>query len=75
MMSPDADVAEAMDFCLELGVTVHVRGTDSAPVVEFRDRWTRRVVGGTELKSRMADDTARWRNRKQGRRGPPSFRK
>lgn len=66
---PEEDVTETIDLCLELGVTVHVRGTDASPVVEFRDRWTRRVVGGTELRARMADERTREFYRARGRRG------
>lgn len=47
--------AEVMKLCKELRLTVHVRGTDTHPVVEFRCKGTRRVIGGIELKRRMAN--------------------
>lgn len=61
----DEATADAMNLARELGLTVHVRGTDGSPVVELRDRLTRRVVGGTELRRRMADDVTReWRRKR-----------
>lgn len=50
----DDDVALAMGFARKAGVTVHLRGTDLHPVVELKDKRTRRVVGGIELKRRIA---------------------
>lgn len=50
----DDDIVQAMKEARHCRVTVHVRGTDDRPVVEFRDKYDRRVVGGIELKRRMA---------------------
>lgn len=49
----DDDIVQAMGFVRKEGVMVHVRGTDERPIVELRDKWSRRVVGGIELKRRM----------------------
>jgi hypothetical protein len=49
----DQDVADHLDICKTAGVTVHVRGDDARPVIEFRDKRTRRVVGGIEMKKRL----------------------
>lgn len=48
----DADTAFVMTMCRALGVTVHIRGTDDRPVIEVKDRRTRRIVGGIDLKRR-----------------------
>ena len=53
--SSDSDVVEAMKCCRRARVTVHVRGTDERPVIEFKDKKTRRIVGGIEMKRRLAD--------------------
>lgn len=50
----DDDVVNAMAYAKHCNVRIHVRGTDERPVVEPIDKTTRRVVGGTELKRRMA---------------------
>lgn len=51
----DAATAEIMRVCRLLGVTLHVRGSDAAPVIEFREKRTRRIVGGSEIRRRLAD--------------------
>lgn len=51
----DLDLSEILWMARALKITVHVRGTDSAPVVEFRDKYTRRVVGGSEFKRRVRE--------------------
>lgn len=50
----DAELAEILAMVRRCGVTVHVRGTDDAPVVEFRDKRTCKVVGGKEMRKRLA---------------------
>lgn len=52
-MTPDEDVVYVMRICNAIGVTVHVRGTDERVVVEYKDRKTKRIVGGIELKRRI----------------------
>lgn len=52
-MTDDSDVVEAMKNLKRLGLTVHVRGTDERPIVEFRHKYGRRVVGGIELRKLM----------------------
>lgn len=54
-MSDDSDIVEVMRLAKLAGVTVHVRGSDERPVIEFRDKWTRKVVGGIELKRRLKE--------------------
>lgn len=49
----DSDVVEVMRLAKAIGVTVHVRGTDERPVVEIKDKASRRIVGGIELRRRM----------------------
>lgn len=49
----DEDVAEYLKMLRECKVTLHVRGTDRNPVVEYRDKRTRKVVGGIEMKKRI----------------------
>lgn len=50
----DDDVANISRLARLLGISVHVRGPDTAPAVEFRDKTTRRVVGGKEIKRRLS---------------------
>jgi hypothetical protein len=52
-MTTDQDVADQVDLIQKAGVTVHIRGDDRNPVIEFRDKLTRRVVGGVEMKRRI----------------------
>ena len=49
----DDDVVYAMRFCKALRIGVYIRGTDSHPVVEIRDKYSRRIIGGIELKRRI----------------------
>jgi hypothetical protein len=49
----DSDVANAIYLAKKLGITIHVRGTDSHPVVEFKHKWSGKIVGGIELKRLM----------------------
>lgn len=51
-MSPnDDDVVELMTWCKRLHLTVHIRGTDQHPVMEFRHKGRGRYVCGySELK-------------------------
>lgn len=51
----DSDVVEVMIILRELKLTLHVRGSDEHPVVEFRHKKSRRVVGGIELKRLMLE--------------------
>lgn len=53
-MTEDEKIAEVIRLCKKARVTVHVRGTDARPVVEVKDRFYRSVIGGTELKRRLA---------------------
>lgn len=50
----DREFAAALSIARRARVKVFVRGTDKNPVVECRDRDTNRVVGGSELKKRLA---------------------
>lgn len=50
----DQDVADQIKLLRQAGVTVHIRGDDTRPVIEFKDNRTRRVVGGIELRKRLA---------------------
>lgn len=52
-MTEDDEFATALAIARRARVKVFVRGTDKHPVVECRDRLTNRVVGGSELKSRI----------------------
>ena len=52
-MQDDSDVTRVMQYAKELRLTVHVRGTDERPVIELRDKLTRAIVGGIELRRRM----------------------
>lgn len=55
MPTQDADVVEVMRLCRLAGVSVHVRGRGNTHVViEFLDKRTRQVVGGKEMKRRLA---------------------
>lgn len=49
----DAELAAALEIARRARVTVHVRGTNSRPVIECLEKGTRRVVGGSELKRRL----------------------
>jgi hypothetical protein len=49
----DEQVAKYLEICKHANVTVHVRGKDEKPVLEFLDKDTRRVVGGIEMKRRL----------------------
>lgn len=51
----DKATAEVMRICRAAGVTIHIRGDDRRPVIETRCRLSRRVVGGKELRQRIAD--------------------
>lgn len=53
-MTDDEEFAAALAIARKAGVKVFVRGTDKNPVVECRDRRSMRVVGGSELKRRLA---------------------
>lgn len=50
----DSDVANAIYLAKKLQVVIHIRGTDEKPIVEFTDKFTKTIVGGIELKRRMA---------------------
>lgn len=50
----DEAVAEVLRVCRLIGVRLHVRGTDAHPVIEFRERRGGAVVGGTEVRRRLA---------------------
>lgn len=50
MIMDDSDVVKAINICERFGITVHVRGTDERPIVEFKRKGTRSVIGGSELK-------------------------
>lgn len=50
----DQAVAEVLRVCRLIGVRLHVRGTDTHPVIELRERRTGAVVGGTEVRRRLA---------------------
>lgn len=54
-MIDDTDVVKAIEYAKKARVTIHIRGTDDAPVVEFKDKYSRRVVGGIELKRRLGN--------------------
>lgn len=49
----DLKTSEAVQFCQALQITVHIRGTDDRPVIEYKDKFTGRIVGGIELKKRI----------------------
>lgn len=53
MSHSDNEVAKHLDICKHVNVTVHIRGTDANPVIEFKDKRTRRIVGGIEMKRRL----------------------
>lgn len=53
MECTDEDVANVLTIARKAGVTIHVRGTDNHPVVELRDKSTRQIVGGIELRKRI----------------------
>lgn len=55
-MTDDEEFAAVLSIARRARVKVFVRGTDKHPVVECRDRLTGRVVGGSELKSRIQAD-------------------
>ena len=50
----DRELAEALEAFRRCDVRVHVRGTDAASVVEFRDKRSGRVVGGKEMRRRLS---------------------
>jgi len=52
-MTDDLKTSEAVQFCQALQITVHIRGTDERPVIEYKDKFTGRIVGGIELKKRI----------------------
>ena len=49
----DSDVVEVMRLAKAAKVTVHVRGDDRRPVVEMKCKFSRRIVGGIELRRRL----------------------
>lgn len=49
----DADAAFVMACCKKAAITVHIRGTDERPVIEFKEQRSRRVVGMSEVKKRL----------------------
>lgn len=49
----DTDVVEVMRLCKALNVTVHVRGTDEDPRVEFRSKRNRKPIGEKDLRRMM----------------------
>jgi hypothetical protein len=51
--NPDEDILDVMEVCRALKVSVHVRGTDANPKIELRCKFSRRIVGGIELKERI----------------------
>lgn len=54
MSDYDKAMGGVCDLLAALSITLHVRGTDDRPVIEVLDRRWRTVVGGIELKHRMA---------------------
>lgn len=50
----DAEIGAMIAELRRIGVTVHVRGSDRSPVVEWRDKRSGRVVGGIEMKKRLS---------------------
>jgi len=52
--SDDAEIGAMIAELRRIGVTVHVRGSDHSPVVEWRDKRSGRVVGGIEMKKRLS---------------------
>ena len=55
----DRAFAKASSFFSKLGVTTHVRGTETRPVIEFKDKLTRKIVGGREIKQRIRNAVLR----------------
>lgn len=51
----DFELASALDIARRARCTVHVRGTDKNPVIELKDKLSRAIVGGSELKRRLKD--------------------
>lgn len=49
----DVELAEVMHMARAIRVTIHIRGSDTHPVVEIRDKRSRQVIGGIELKRRL----------------------
>lgn len=49
----DSDVVQAMKITKAIGVTIHIRGDDKRVVVEVKDKKSRRIIGGIELKERI----------------------
>lgn len=49
----DEEIAKVIALATRLRITIHIRGTDERPVVQFRDKFFRTEVGGIELKRRM----------------------
>ncbi|QWY83458.1 hypothetical protein [Rhizobium phage RHph_X2_28B] len=49
----DQEIADAMDLCKAIGVTVHIRGTDDQPLVLFKDKRTRKSLNGLEIIKRL----------------------
>lgn len=53
LQESDEELASILVLARKVRVTVHVRGTDSHPIVELRDRYTKYTIGGTELRKRF----------------------
>lgn len=49
----DKELAEILDKVRRIGAKLHVRGTDKNPVVELRERFSGKIIGGVELRRRL----------------------
>lgn len=49
----DTDTRYVIDWCKATRLTVHVRGTDDRPVIEFKDKADRKICGFVEVRRRF----------------------